>query len=135
MTNRSPEEAELGSAARALRAAHVAIAAVELSALGYIWFCALSGRRDRALATSIGILATEGVGLIIGKGNCPLGPLQRYVGDPKPMFELFLPPRAAKAAVPILAGISLAGIGTVAWRSRTDIGSSLKQRASRLAIR
>lgn len=129
MTGRSRAEPELGQAARALRTAHVAIAAVELSALGYIWFCALSGRRDRALATSIGILATEGVGLIIGKGNCPLGPLQRYVGDPTPMFELFLPPRAAKAAVPILAGVSLAGIGAIAWRSRTDIGRYLRHRA------
>jgi hypothetical protein len=119
--SRRETEADLGSAARALRAGHVAIAAVELSALGYIWFCAFTGRRDRALAASIGILATEGAGLIVGKGNCPLGPLQRHFGDATPMFELFLPPRAAKAAVPILSGISLAGIGLLAWRSRGDI--------------
>jgi hypothetical protein len=36
-------------------------------------------------------------------------PLQRRLGDPVPMFELVLPPRAAKAAVPVLAGVALAG--------------------------
>lgn len=121
MTDPDTATVELGSAARALRAGHIGIAAFELSALGYIWFCVFSGRRDRALAVSIGILATEGVGLIVGKGNCPLGPLQRHFGDRMPMFELFLPPRAAKAAVPILSGVSLVGIGLLAWRSRGDI--------------
>jgi hypothetical protein len=33
------------------------------------------------------------------------------------MFELLLPPRAAKAAVPILAGASLAGLLAVVLRS------------------
>lgn len=108
----------LSRAARVMRLVHWAIAIVELSALGYLWVCALTGRRDRYLKASIGILATEGVGLIIGQGNCPLGPLQRKVGDSTPMFELILPPRAAKAAVPILAGISFAGLGTLLWRSR-----------------
>ncbi|CAN5499178.1 hypothetical protein BH09CHL1_BH09CHL1_09850 [soil metagenome] len=110
--------ATLSRAARGMRLVHWAIAIVELSALGYLWVCALTGRRDRYLKASIGILATEGVGLVLGQGNCPLGPLQRKVGDSTPMFELILPPRAAKAAVPILAGISFAGLGTLLWRSR-----------------
>jgi hypothetical protein len=36
-------------------------------------------------------------------------PVQRRLGDPVPMFELVLPPRAAKAAVPVLAGVAIAG--------------------------
>jgi hypothetical protein len=38
------------------------------------------------------------------------------MGDPVPFFELVLPPRAAKAAVPILAGMSVVGFVAVALR-------------------
>jgi hypothetical protein len=68
------------------------------------------------LALAVGTLGVEGVGLIIGCGNCPLGPFQRRLGDPVPMFELFLPKRAAKMAVPILAGASVVGMLAVALR-------------------
>jgi hypothetical protein len=37
-----------------------------------------------------------------------------------PFFELVLPPRAAKAAVPILATISVSGIGAVIARQAVD---------------
>jgi hypothetical protein len=39
-----------------------------------------------------------------------MGPLQETWGDPVPFFELVLPPRAAKAAVPVLAVIAIAGL-------------------------
>jgi hypothetical protein len=45
-----------------------------------------------------------------------MGARQREWGDPKPFFELILPPRAAKAAVPILAVITVAGLAAVALR-------------------
>jgi len=54
--------------------------------------------------------------LVIGRGNCPFGPFQRSLGDPVPMFELILPPKAAKAAVPILTVVSLAGLSAVLLR-------------------
>ena len=54
--------------------------------------------------------------LVIGRGNCPLGPLQSRAGDPVPLFELVLPPRAAKAAIPILAAVAVAGLALVAGR-------------------
>jgi hypothetical protein len=100
----------------AFRAAHVGIAAVELACLGYIWFAALTRRRDRPLALAIGTLGTEGVGLLIGRGKCPLGPFQRRLGDPVPMFELFLPKRAAKLAVPVLVAVTGIGLVMVALR-------------------
>ena len=101
---------ELSRGALALRAGHTAIAVAELSCLGYIWTCALTGRRDTLLKGAIGILAAEGVGLVIGRGNCPLGPLQQRLGDPVPLFELVLPAKWARRAVPILAGVSAVGI-------------------------
>jgi hypothetical protein len=104
------EQHVLSRGALALRAGHTGIAVVELGCLGYVWTCAITGRRDRLLRAAIGILLAEGIGLVIGRGDCPLGPLQQRVGDPVPLFELVLPPAWAKRAVPILAGISVAGI-------------------------
>ena len=110
----------LTGAALALRTVHVAVAAVELAALGELWLCALTNRRGKALWVAGAVLALEGVGLVVGRGDCPLGPLQERVGDPVPLFELVLPPRAAKAAVPVLAGATFLGIGVLLVRSRTS---------------
>ncbi|MCH7230577.1 hypothetical protein L0U85_06875 [Glycomyces sp. L485] len=117
----------LGRRARALRGLHTVIAAAELASLVHVWACALSGRRDRALPVSITALSLEGVGLLIGRGDCPLAPLQRQVGDPVPLFELALPPRAAKAAVPVLAAVAVGGMVTLALRS-TGVRSVLNLR-------
>jgi len=86
---------------------------VQLASLGYVWSCALTGRRDQALGAAVGFLGVEGAALIVGRGNCPLGPFQARLGDPVPLFELVLPPRAAKAAVPILAAVAVAGIAAL----------------------
>jgi len=110
----------LTTAARTLRVGHILIAVVELSCLGYLWLCALTNRRDRALWAAITVLVGEGAALVISRGDCPLGPLQRRLGDPVPLFELVLPPRAAKAAVPIFAGLTCAGIAVLAARSRVQ---------------
>ena len=86
---------------------------MQLASLGYVWGCALTGRRDRLLRAAVGLLGAEGAALIVGRGNCPLGPFQARLGDPVPLFELVLPPRAAKAAVPVLAAVAVAGIAAV----------------------
>ena len=109
----------LSPAARAYRVAHAAFAVVQLTALGYVWACAAGRRRDRALAIAAGLLLAEGGGLIVGRGDCPLGPFQARLGDPIPLFELVLPPRAAKAAVPVLAGVAVAGLAAVLLRPPT----------------
>jgi len=108
----------LSGAAKAFRAFHIGIALVDIVALIYIWACGVSGRRGRLLPAAIGALVVEGAALIVGRGNCPLGPLQARVGDPTPLFELVLPKRAAKAAVPVLSAISIAGIALAVARGR-----------------
>jgi hypothetical protein len=108
--------ATLGRPAKAYRVFHAAWSAAGLASLGYIWACAATRRRDRRLWASMGFLSIEGIGLVVGGGNCPMGPFQDQLGDPVPFFELVLPPRAAKAAVPILAGASVAGFVAVALR-------------------
>ena len=108
--------ATLSRPARAYRVFHAVWSVAGMASLGYIWFCAATRRRDRRLAASIAFLSVEGAGLLVGGGDCPMGPVQEQLGDPVPFFELLLPPRAAKAAVPILALASIAGMVAVALR-------------------
>jgi hypothetical protein len=106
----------LPAKAKAFRLAHVLAGVVNMAALGYVYLSAVRRTRDPALAASVVVLSAEGLALVIGRGNCPFGPFQRSLGDPVPMFELFLPPRAAKAAIPVLTVVALAGITAVALR-------------------
>jgi hypothetical protein len=64
----------------------------------------------------VALLVAEGGALLVGRGDCPMGPAQATMGDPVPFFELLLPPRAAKAAIPILAAVSVAGLVALALR-------------------
>jgi hypothetical protein len=74
-------------------------------------------RRDRWVWASAAFLLVEGGALVVGRGNCPIGPLQEEWGDPVPFFELVLPPRAAKAAIPVLFSVSVAGIAGLVIRA------------------
>ena len=100
----------LGGRAKAWRVVHAAWSVAQLGCLGYIWASAATGRRSRGLWASVAFLLVEGAALVVGRGDCPVGRLQAEWGDPVPFFELVLPPRAAKAAVPVLAVVSVAGI-------------------------
>jgi hypothetical protein len=100
-----------------LRIAHALVAVVELWALGTVWHSALRRRRGVPLRLAVALLLTQGVALAVGRGNCPLGPLQESCGDPVPLFELVLPPRAAKAAIPVLFLVAVGGLVAAALRS------------------
>lgn len=108
--------ATLGRRARVWRLLHAAWSVAQLAGLGYIWTCALTRRRTRRLWASVAFLLAEGAALIVGRGNCPVAPLQAGWGDPVPFFELVMPPRAAKAAVPILAAVSVGAIAALVLR-------------------
>ena len=111
---------KLSRAALAFRAAHAAIAIEQLLAIAYVWWCALSGRRDRKLHIAAASLIGEGVLVSANRGDCPLGGLQRRLGDPVPLFELVLSPRAAKRAVPTLGAIAAAGLVLLVARGRCN---------------
>ena len=112
---------ELDPRAKAFRIAHAAWAVVSMACLGYIWLSAVTRRRDRRLTASVAFLSLEGAALVVGRGNCPFGPLQARLGDPVPLFELVLPPRAAKAAIPALTVVTVAGLlGVVSRGKSTD---------------
>ena len=111
-----PSWRSLARGAMGFRVAHLAWGIVELSALTHVWGSALLRRRDRYLWASITLLLVQGAALVVGRGNCPFGSFQRQLGDSVPMFELALPPRAAKAAIPILFVVAVAGIVAVLMR-------------------
>jgi hypothetical protein len=109
----------LSRQARVLRAVHNAVGVGELSCLGYLWVCVLTGRRDRWLWSSVAILLGEGAALMIHKG-CPLGIFQRRAGDDVPLFELWFGPRLAPFAIPFFTGLSIAGLALLI-RRRTPV--------------
>ena len=62
----------LSRQARVLRVLHDAIGIGELASLGYLWYCAVTRRRDGWLRASTVALVGEGVALLAAKG-CPMG--------------------------------------------------------------
>jgi hypothetical protein len=114
---RRAPKARLSQVALAFRAVHAAIAVEMLLAIGYVWWCALTGRRGGLLLrAAVATLIGEGVLVSANGGDCPLGGLQERVGDPVPLFELVLSPPAAKRAVPTLGAIAAAGIAVLVAR-------------------
>ena len=107
---------QLSPAAVAFRVAHTIVTAAFLAAIAYIWFCALSGRRDRLLRVAVTALGLEGIVVAANHGDCPLGGLGERLGDPDPLFELVLSPRAARRAVPTLGALASVGIVLLARR-------------------
>lgn len=101
----------LSRQARAYRLAHISWGVGQLAALTRVWWSARDADRGGWFWPAAAFLGIQGAGLVVGRGDCPLTPIQRRLGDPVPMFGLFLPPRAARAAVPLLASVALVGLG------------------------
>jgi hypothetical protein len=100
----------LSRAALARRVVHAGVAVAFLLAIGHVWRCALTGRRDPWLRACVLALLGEGVLVAANRGDCPLGPLQQRLDDPVPLFELILPRRAARLAVPALGTVTAGGL-------------------------
>ena len=111
---------KLSRAALAFRTFHAAIAAEQLFAIAYVWWCAITGRRGRLLRVAAASLIGEGVLVAANRGDCPLGGVQERLGDPVPLFELVLSPSAAKRAVPTLGAIAGAGLVLMVVRGPRD---------------
>ncbi|HZO59043.1 MAG TPA: hypothetical protein VFB51_05075 [Solirubrobacterales bacterium] len=100
----------------AWRTAHGLIAIGFLASIGYVWWCAISGRRGRFLRPAIVALVGEGALVAANGGDCPLGPLGDRIGDEVPLFELVLPPDLARRAVPVLGGVTALGLAALVAR-------------------
>jgi hypothetical protein len=101
----------------ASRVAHGLISLLFLSCIAAIYLGAWRGKADAVTIAALAALCVEGVLVVLSGGNCPLGPVLRKLGDETPFFELFLPPREAKLAVPVLAAVSMLGAVLLAART------------------
>jgi hypothetical protein len=108
----------------AWRTAHAILAIGFLASIAYVWRCALTGRRGPLLRAALAALLAEGALVAANRGDCPLGGVGERVGDPVPLFELVLPPRAARLAVPALGAVTAAGIALLGARGANRHRSS-----------
>ena len=106
--------AALSPRATALRIAHVGYAGLGLAAIGSVWTAAITRRTNRYLAPSLALVGVEALALLVGRGDCPLNPIQARLGDEVPIFELCLPAGPARNAIPLLAMVTTAGLTTLA---------------------
>jgi len=107
---------DMSPAIVAWRAGHALIAVGFLASIAYVWWCALSGRRGPLLRAAVASLAAEGVVVAANHGDCPLGAVGERIGDPVPLFELVLPQRLARRAVPALGAVTAGGLALLAYR-------------------
>src|SRR3974390_2117423 len=103
------QQPALSPQARELRDVHNAGGVGELSCLGYLWVCGVTGARDRLLWSSVAVLVGEGAALVVHRG-CPLGIFQRRAGDDVPLFELWFGPRLAPLAIPFFTALAGGGL-------------------------
>jgi hypothetical protein len=99
------------------RVGHGFVSLLFLCCIAALYLGAWRGKADAVTIAALAALCVEGVLVALSGGNCPLGPWFRRIGDETPFFELFLPPRAAKLAVPILAAVSVLGAVLLAARA------------------
>ena len=101
----------------ASRVAHGLVSAVFLVCIALVYVGAWRGEAGTITLVAVAALVTEGALVVLSGGNCPLGPALRRLGDDTPFFELLLPPRAAKLAIPVLAAVTTLGIVLLAART------------------
>lgn len=99
------------------RIAHGLVSLLFLCCIAALYVGAWRGRADTLTLAACAALGLECVLVAFSGGNCPLGPTLQRLGDDRPFFELFLPPRAAKAAVPVLGAVAVLGAVLLAART------------------
>jgi hypothetical protein len=93
-----------------IRAIHGLLSAFFLACIGFVYYAAIADVDSPIAYAAAGALILEGVVVALNGGDCPLGGIHRRYGDEKAFFELLLPARAAKLAVPVLGTVTAAGI-------------------------
>jgi hypothetical protein len=101
----------------ASRAAHGLVSTLFLGCIATVYVGASRGTADLPTLAAVAALCAEGLLVLLNRGHCPLGPLFSRLGDESPFFELLLPTRAAKLAVPVLAIVTSVGVLLLAVRT------------------
>jgi hypothetical protein len=101
-----------------IRLLHGVISAFFIACIAIVFRAAVTGRRDRLLYPAIAALILEGAIVFTNGGNCPLGRVHHQYGDDRDFFELFMPKRLSRHAVPVLTAVTVLGI-VLALRPRS----------------
>lgn len=91
-----------------LRILHGIVALYFITCLIYVYSCIFSHITRVYLPIAVTSMSLEGIFVfILNKGNCPLIHIQRKIGDNIPFFNLVLPNKLAKQAIPIFSVLTL----------------------------
>lgn len=93
-----------------IRVIHGLLSAFFLACIAFVYYVAIADVDSPLVVAAVGALILEGAVVVFNGGDCPLGGVHRRFGDEKAFFELLLPPRAAKLAVPVLGSVTALGI-------------------------
>jgi len=94
------------------------VSAFFLFCIATVYLGAWRGQAGTVTLVALVSLSVEGLLVLLSRGNCLLGLLFRRIGDETPFFELLLPTRAARLAVPVPAGVTVLGAVLFAVRAR-----------------
>jgi len=89
---------------------HGLVSVFFLSCIAVVYVGAWRGEANAITLAALAALCLEGVLVSLSKGNCPLGPLFRRLGDDTPLFQLVLGSRAGKLAFPVLTIVTVLGV-------------------------
>lgn len=94
-----------------LRVVHGLFALYFIFCLLYLYYAVLFSKIDSFLLIAVISLGIEGfLVFVVNKGDCPLIHIQRRIGDNTPFFNIFLPAKMAKKAVPFFSNITCIGV-------------------------
>jgi hypothetical protein len=93
-----------------IRLLHGSISLFFIACMGCVFYAAFSRRRPRLLYPAIAALTAEGAVVLANGGKCPLGRVHHRYGDDRDFFELFMPHRFSRHAVPVLTAVTAIGI-------------------------
>ena len=100
-----------------VRSIHTAFTLFFLTCIGTVYYAGIFDRPSVWAYIAAAALVIEGVVVGLNHGDCPLGFIHHKVGDEKTFFELLLPRKAAKQAVPVLGAIAGVGIALLLVRA------------------
>ncbi len=92
-----------------IRTIHGLITAFFVSCIVYVYYAGITNQPTLWAYLAMAALTIEGLVVVFNGGDCPLGPLHHRYGDNKAFFELLMPKKMAKRAVPVLGCVALVG--------------------------
>jgi len=93
-----------------IRLVHGLISLFFLGCIAGIYYSGITNSPSVWAYLAVTALLVEGLVVFANHGTCPLGKVHHKYGDDKTFFELFLPKRLAKRAIPFFSVVTLVGV-------------------------